>query len=465
MRVSSQILTVAEMVAAEQALIAAGTSVDALMLRAGRGAADWVWRLSGGRAVTVLCGPGNNGGDGYVIAETLRARGSAVTVIVAMEPATEAARHARAGYAGPVLDPSARPHGDVLVDCLFGSGLSRPLTPQLLALLQELAGRHHHSVAVDMPSGLDSDSGRPLNQGLPRFDLTLALGAWKYAHWLMPGAALMGERRLVPIGVAEGRGRAELLVQPLLAAPAPDAHKYTRGLAVTICGAMPGAALLACKAAMHGGAGYGKLLADVAPAAAPAELVIDTRPLDEALGDRRISAALVGPGLGRDEAAQARLIAVLGRDCPTVLDADALMLLKPAMLAGRSAQLVATPHEGELAALCAAFGIAAEGKLARASALASAVGIVVVAKGPDTVIASPDGRIALAPPASSWLSVAGTGDVLAGILLSRLASGASAMAAACEAVWLHGEAARLSGPAFTAGELAGRVAQAYAACL
>ncbi len=465
MPASRQILTVAEMVAGEQALIAAGTGVDALMLRAGRGAANWVWRLAGGRAVTVLCGPGNNGGDGYVIAETLRARGSEVVVIAAMAPATDAALHARANYAGPVAGPSARPHGDVLVDCLFGSGLSRPLTAQLLVLLQELTSLHHHNVAVDMPSGLDSDSGHPLNEGLPRFDLTLALGAWKYAHWLMPGAALMGERRLVPIGVAEGLGRTQLLARPSLPAPAPEAHKYTRGLAVTVGGAMPGAALLASTAAMHGGAGYGKLLVQAAPAAAPAELVIDTRPLDDALADGRISAALVGPGLGRDEAAMARLLAVLHRDCPTVVDADALMLLTPTMLAGRSAPLIATPHEGELAALCAAFGIVAEGKLARASALSCASGMVVVAKGPDTAIASPDGGLMLSSPASSWLSVAGTGDVLAGILFSRLATGAAPMAAACEAVWLHGEAARLSGPAFTAGELAGRVAQAYAACL
>jgi len=228
---------------------------------------------------------------------------------------------------------------------------------------------------------------------------------------------------------------------------------------------MPGAALLACRAAMHGGAGYVKLLADAAPATAPAELVIDPQPLGEALGDRRISAVLIGPGLGRDAAAQARLLAVLGRNGPTVLDADALMLVTPAMLAGRSAPVIATPHEGELAALCSAFGIGVEDKLARAAALAAASGMVVVAKGPDTAIAAPDGRIVLAPPAPSWLSVAGTGDVLAGILLSRLASGAGPLAAASEAVWLHGEAARLCGPAFTAGELAGRVAQAYAACL
>lgn len=465
MPVRRAILTVAEMVAAEQALIAAGTSVDTLMERAGRGAAEWIWRLSGGRAVTVLCGPGNNGGDGYVIAQALREKGVEVAIIAPMDPATDAARKARAAYFGTFLKVTDRPRGEMFVDCLFGSGLTRRLGAEMLALLCELAGSHHLRVAVDLPSGLDSDSGRPLNAELPVYDLTLALGAWKYAHWLMPGAALMGARRLVPIGVAEGLGTARVLARPLLTTPAPDAHKYTRGLAAVVGGAMPGAALLACKAAMHGGAGYVKLLADEAPAAAPAELVVDVLALDEALADRRIAAALVGPGLGRDGKARARLEAILARNCPTVLDADALLHLTPAMLAGRTAPLLATPHEGELAALCCAFAIMAGGKLERARALASASGMVVVAKGADTVIAAPDGQAILSPPASSWLSVAGTGDVLAGLAVSRLATGADPMTAACEAVWLHREASRLAGVAFTAGDLAARLPDAYSAAL
>ena len=465
MRASNQILTVAQMVEGEQALIAGGTSVDALMQRAGRGAAEWVWRISGGSNVTVLCGPGNNGGDGYVIAEALREKGGEVVVLAAVEPATEAARNARAAYAGKILGPDERPRGEVFVDCLFGSGLSRPLTSDALRLLHDLAATHHFSVAIDPPSGLDSDSGQPLNPGLPHFDLTLALGAWKFAHWLMPGAALMGERKLVPIGVAETPGAARLLVRPHLTAPPALAHKYTRGLAVVVGGVMPGAALLACKAAMHGGAGYVKLLGEDEPLAAPPELVVDRQPFAQALHDPRIGAALVGPGLGRDESARERLGAVLARDCPTVLDADGLMILTPGLIAGRSAPVLATPHEGELATICETFGISKTGKLEMARSLATSSGMVVVAKGPDTLIAAPDGRVVLSPPGPSWLSVAGTGDVLAGLALSRLATGADPFTAACEAVWLHGEAARRAGPVFTAGELAARIPEAYAACL
>ena len=151
---------------------------------------------------------------------------------------------------------------------------------------------------------------------------------------------------------------------------------------------------------------------------------------------------------------------------PTVLDADALMLLTPRLLAERSAPLIATPHEGELAALERAFACDGTGsKPERAAALAAASGMVIVAKGPDTVVAAPDGRLACAPRGSSWLSVAGTGDVLAGTIASRLASGAEPFAAACEGVWLHGEAARLCSPPFTAGQLARTIPAAYATCL
>ena len=451
--------------AAEQALIDAGASVESLMDVAGRGAADYVWRIAGRRPVTVLCGPGNNGGDGYVLAESLHRRGGTVSLIAPYEPATDAARAARAAYGGDVLPGSARPKGDVLVDCLFGSGLSRPLTPEVFALLADLAASHAYRIAVDMPSGIDSDGGRPLNQGLPSFDCTLALGAWKFAHWLMPAARMMGERRLVPIGITPVAGAAQLVAKPELAPPSVDAHKYTRGLAMVVAGTMPGASLLSCRAAMHGGAGYVKLLSGTTPAFCPPELVIDDAPLDQALADRRIGAVLVGPGMGRSPAMRERLQAVLRHDGPLALDADALALLLPEMLQTRSTPAVATPHEGELGTLLAAYGIAETAKLPAARALARESGMVIVAKGPDTMIAAPDGRVAIARPAPSWLSVAGTGDVLAGLLVSRLATGTEPFIAACEAVWLHGEAARLAGPVFHAGELVTHIAAAYAACL
>lgn len=462
---SDQILTVAQMRAAEDALIAAGDTVDTLMQRAGRGAAEWVWRVAAHRAVTVLCGPGNNGGDGYVIAEALREKGGSVVVVAAAEPKTDAARNARSLYKGEVLSADAVPEGDVLVDCLFGSGLGRPLSAPHAASLGLLAANHRHAIAIDVPSGVQSDTGMMLGDGLPVFDLTIALGAWKFAHFLMPASATMGALRLVDIGVSSVDGAAHLLTRPALFAPAADSHKYRRGLLAVVGGAMPGASVLAAQAAQGAGAGYVKLLVEHGEAV-PADIVTDRSLLSEAMGDGRISAALVGPGLGRTAESRERLATVLAAQIPAVLDADALVLLGSRMLSEHASPLVATPHDGELIALERAFDCEGAGsKPDRAAALAKASGMVVVAKGPDTVIAAPDGRMACAPRASSWLSTAGTGDVLAGAIASRLACGDDAFAAACTGVWLHGEAARNCQPAFSAGQLASAIPAALAACL
>lgn len=464
-RPSDQILTAAQMRAAEEALIAKGISVDQLMQRAGRGAADYVWRLAAGRAVTVLCGPGNNGGDGYVIAEALRERGGEVALIAAMEPATDAARTARSLFGGKVLGPKPKVRGEVLVDCLFGSGLTRPLSVAHLGLLQRLAASHSRRIAVDLPSGVATDSGALLNPDLPSLDLTIALGAWKFAHFLMPASATMGLRRLVDIGVEAATGAASAIARPRLAPPPTEAHKYRRGLLAVVGGAMPGAALLAARAAQGAGAGYVKLFARDA-IGAPADLVVETGPLAAVLTDDRNGAVLIGPGLGRDGAARERLAIALADPVPVVVDADGLVLLGSNQLRARQAATVATPHEGELARLEQTFGCAGgTTKPERAAALARASGMIVVAKGPDTVVACPAGRLALAPPASSWLSTAGTGDVLAGTIASRLATWQEPFAAACEGVWLQGEAARFCQAPFTASELAEAIPRAYAACL
>jgi hydroxyethylthiazole kinase-like uncharacterized protein yjeF len=462
MAAGEQVLTVAQMREREQALIDGGESVSTLMERAGRGAAQWVWRVAGGRPVTVLCGPGNNGGDGYVIARELRVRGTEVRVIAPLDPQTEAAIAARRSYHGPVVEHAS---GGVFVDCLFGSGLTRPLEPDHAALLARLSSTHEAAIAVDLPSGIESDSGEDLNPGPPAYRLTLALGAWKRAHWLMPGMARMGERRLVEIGIAPAEGAARLLARPHFSPPALDAHKYSRGLLAVVGGAMAGAGVLAARAAMHAGAGYVKLFAPHKPSATPDELVLDDGPLEDGLADDRIDALLVGPGLGRDKEAEGRLCAVLARDLPTVLDADALVLLAHKMLAGRTAPLLLTPHAGELARLFERFEIAGEDRIERLLLLARSTGAVVIAKGPDTLIASADRSLRFAPPAPSWLSTAGTGDVLAGIAASRLATGCDLLAAAEEAVWLHGEAARLAGVAFTAAVLIQAIPPAYERCL
>lgn len=461
--VLSQVLTVAQMRHAEDELIASGISVDALMQTAGQGAAEWVRRIAAGRSVTVLCGPGNNGGDGWVIAEYLRAHATPVKVIAARDPGTDAARNARTLYTGEVAAPKHATSGDVLVDCLFGSGLVRALSDDLHGLLTGLAKHHPHRIAIDVPSGIESDSGRALNADLPNWTHTIALGAWKHAHFAMPACQTMGSLRLVDIGVAAQAGSARKLCKPSIAPPQADAHKYLRGLLGIIGGAMPGAALLAASAAQRAGAGYVKLAADPAPISADPALVV-TPDIGALLSDKRMAALLIGPGFGRSDAAARLLTQALHAAKPTVIDADALILLRPGMLSG--CPCILTPHEGEMLALERAFSLETKGlRRDRALALAKVSNAVVVLKGPDTLIAAPDGMLILAPRASAWLSVAGTGDVLAGTIASRLAVHADPLRAAQEGLWLHGEAARLCGAAFTPSELAHAIRSALIECL
>ncbi len=460
----TQILTAGQMRAAEQRIFDAGTSVGELMEIAAGGAAEWIRRIAAGRSVSVLCGPGNNGGDGYVIARRLKQAGLNVQVVAPIAPKTPAAIAAKAAWGDDVLTSGGQAQGDVFVDCLFGSGLSRPLSAEHALLLRDLAARHAKTIAVDVPSGIASDDGAVLNDKLPRFEVTLALGAWKFAHWSLPGRLHMGTMRLVPIGVDDMQGAAQLITRPQLSAPAVDAHKYSRALVTIVAGVMPGAAQLSAQAAMRSGAGYVKLLSDAVMASLCPSVVQDNRPLEEALADRRINAVLVGPGLGRDGAAHERLRCAIGAGMPIVLDADALTLLKAGDLSADTIAL-ATPHEGELKRLCKAFAVIGASRLDRVRTLAKASNMVILAKGPDSIIAAPDGRIAVAPPAPSWLATAGSGDVLAGIALSRLAVTSDPYTAACEAVWLHGEAAQQAGAGFTALDLAQAASAAWERCL
>ncbi|GAA4039190.1 NAD(P)H-hydrate epimerase [Parerythrobacter jejuensis] len=461
---SSQVLSVATMQAAEQALMDAGISVHELMQRAGCGAAEWVWRISGGRPVTILCGPGNNGGDGYVIACEIAKRGGEVCVIAPIPPKTEAAQRAADLFGGEISPEATDASGDVFVDCLFGSGLTRPLSPEHVAMIAQLLDSHVHSVAIDVPSGVDADTGS-WQAGLAAYDCTISLGAWKRAHWTGPAANQMGSKKLVDIGVGDQASGEAVWPQPVLAVPTPDSHKYRRGLLAVIGGEMPGAALLAAKAAMGGGAGYVKLFASRKLESSPADLVVDLTDLADALGDRRIKAVLVGPGLGRGPDAREMLAQALAGPGGKVLDADALMLLEPGMLEGVDAtRIVITPHEGELQALSSAFAIKSDSKRDCAEALHRATGMIVLAKGPDTILVHAEG-VGYFPAGSSWLSVAGSGDVLAGIIASRLATGEEPAQAAAQGVWVHHEAARQAGVAFSASTLADAVSSAYAAYL
>lgn len=445
------VLTVEQMRAAEKAAMDAGVSEWELMQRAGEGAAQWVARMAAGRAVTVLCGPGNNGGDGYVIAENLRRRGIEVVVTAPKAPGTDTAKIARQQFEGSLVDDGL-PAAPVYVDCLFGYGLSREVEGDFAELLDRLGRAEGFKIAIDVPSMIASDTGETLGPRVD-YDLTLALGGWKMAHFTMPVMASMGPARLVEIGLDSPDNVPRLSDPPRISAPAAEAHKYRRGLLAIVAGEMPGAPILAAEAAMRAGAGYVKLFSDQSHPDAPADLVIEEGELAAALDDPRLSAVLIGPGLGRGSEGRRRLMAVLAGGRPTVIDADALHLLEPAMLEGIDASRIAvTPHEGELAQLCKAFEVVGDGKLEKVRALHAKTGMTVLAKGPDTILAGPEG-VRFFPRGSSWLSTAGTGDVLAGVLASRLAAHGEPFRACEEAVWLHHEAARLLAPAFTASEL------------
>ncbi|MGE5952639.1 MAG: NAD(P)H-hydrate epimerase, partial [Qipengyuania vulgaris] len=327
---SQAVLTVDQMRTAEQAAMDAGVSEWELMQRAGEGAAQWLARVAGGRSVCVLCGPGNNGGDGYVIAESLRRRGLEVDVVAPKEPGSETARTGREHFFGEI-STGKLPRACVYVDCLFGYGLSRKVEGEFATFLASLREASGYKVAIDVPSSIASDTGELLGPEVG-YDLTLALGAWKRAHFTMPAMARMGVKRMVDIGIDFPDETPRLCLPPKLKPPAANAHKYKRGLLAIVAGKMPGAPLLAAEAAMRSGAGYVKLLSEHSHPDAPAELVIDDTALAGGLGDARIGAVLVGPGLGRGEGASERLKTVLSTGHPLVLDADALHLLHHSML-------------------------------------------------------------------------------------------------------------------------------------
>lgn len=452
------ILTAAEMLAAERSAMAQGETVETLMERAGRAVAEAVWRFGGGRPALILCGPGNNGGDGYVAARYLAKRGVDVRVAAFGLPGTDASRAAREAWAGPVEALEDADDAPVLVDALFGTGLARPLGDTLVKNLARLTKRRPFTVAVDVPSGVGSDDG--VNLGAVPAHLTLALGALKPAHVLQPAAALCGIVKVADIGVT-AESKVSLLTRPHIQEPGPESHKYRRGLVGIIGGEMPGAGALSALAAIRI-AGY-VLVSGMDGMALPHAVV--HRPCEAILEDRRVGALLVGPGLGRGPEARQRLDQILEKSCPIVLDADALMLLGsddfPEMKR-RMSPIVMTPHAGEFAAL---FGELSGSKIDRACAAAKISGSVIVFKGPDTVIACPDGRARVAQSGPGWLATAGTGDVLAGIVAALLASGRAPHDAASAAVWLHAEAARLAGPALIADEIPFHIPAAVAACL
>ncbi|MEQ1548395.1 MAG: NAD(P)H-hydrate dehydratase [Chakrabartia sp.] len=442
------ILTASEMRAAEESVITAGTSVNTLMDRAGVAIADAVCRYGAGRPVLILCGPSNNGGDGYVAAQKLLARGIAVRVAAFGDPKTPAAQTAKLGWTGPVEALSDASSAAVLVDALFGTGLTRPLDIAVSVPLQRLAAAAHFVLAVDVPSGVSTDDGADL--GAVAAHSTVAMGCLKPAHVLQPSASLCGAIDCADIGIPV-QSLTSVLQRPYLAAPSAISHKYSRGLVAVVVGKMRGAALLCASAAQRAGAGYCVLVNDFHVDGGSLALV--RRTLDEVTADRRTGCIVVGPGLGRDEAASRVVQDILSGTLPLVLDADVFSLITVDSLQRASASgkpIILTPHDGEFKTL---FGWTYASKIDRARDAAIKSGCVIIVKGADTVVASPCGRVSVARTATSWLSSAGTGDVLAGIAGAMLARGLDAYAAACAAVWLHGEAGRHAGPALIADDL------------
>ena len=479
------LLPPAEMGEADRLTIAGGVSGSALMENAGRAVADTVARRWSRRPVVILCGPGNNGGDGFVAARLLAERGWPVRVALLGDRQTLRGDAALAAerWDGAVdpLTTAALSGAGLIIDAIFGAGLARPVEGRPREVI-EAVDPSVPVVAVDVPSGVDGASGAV--RGIaPRASATVTFFRRKPGHLLLPGRDLCGELVLAPIGIP-----ATVLdtLAPQVAAnhpdwwsamfpwPGPESHKYTRGHALVAGGAvMTGAARLAARAAARAGAGL-VTVAVPEPAfpvyagtltAVIVQLVADTSEFRALLADPRRNAVLIGPGAGVRGETRDMTLAALAAGKRTVLDADALTVFADApraLFAAIQADCVMTPHEGEFARLFGRAAEASDGKLERARRAARASGAVVLLKGNDTVIAAPDGRAAINESAPPQLATAGSGDVLAGIVLGLMAQGMPAFEAAAAAVWLHAEAARRFGPGLVAEDLVERLPAALA---
>ncbi|MGG5889256.1 NAD(P)H-hydrate dehydratase [Falsiroseomonas sp. HC035] len=466
-----ELLTPQEMARADAAANAAGVPGLRLMEAAGRAVARAILRRYPPRSVLVLAGPGNNGGDGYVVARLLDHAGWGVRLAVLAPPSGGDAAAMAARWRGPVVPfttvEAAR--AALVVDAVFGAGLARPVTGKVA----EVLAAAREVVAVDVPSGLDGATGA-VRGFAPRAMLTVTFFRLKPGHLLLPGRALCGEVVLADIGlpasVLPGLGLRTFRNGPALwRLPVPGAsdHKYARGHAAVRAGpAMTGAARLVATAARRAGAGLLTILAaDAATAAVlragdPGVMVAegDAAPL---LADARIGTWVLGPGLPPDAGTLQALRGAVTAGRRVVADAGALRAAagEPSALAGCT---VLTPHAGEFAAV---FGPPGEDRLAAVRSAARATGAVIILKGADSIVAAPDGRAAINANAPPWLATGGTGDVLAGLVAGLLAQGMPAFEAACCACHLHGAAAQRLGPGLLAEDLPDAMPAVLAAML
>jgi len=480
-----EVLTTTEMERADRLTIAAGTPGFALMMSAGQAVAEAAMDLVAEGPIVVVAGRGNNGGDGFVAAAELAARGREVSVILLCERDSlqgDAALAAR-GWKYPVLpfNPQAIGKPALIIDALFGAGLNRPVKGDPLEMIEAINANGAPVLAVDLPSGVNGASGAVMGVAINAAE-TVTFFRRKPAHLLMPGRKHCGRRvRVADIGIDPGvldeiRPRTSENVpqswQKSFPVPDIDGHKYARGHAVVLSGelASTGAARLAARGALRAGAGLVTMASprDALVVNAAALTAVMVRAIDnviqfaELLDDRRLNSIVLGPGAGVGGRTRDLVHTALSAKRGLVLDADALTSFaeEPGRLfesikASHDPQVVLTPHEGEFPRLFSDISNKHPGrsKLERVRDAAERCGAVVLLKGPDTVVASPDGRASIASNAPPWLATAGAGDVLAGIIAGVLAQGVAAYEAACIGVWMHGEAAGEAGPGLIAEDL------------
>jgi hydroxyethylthiazole kinase-like uncharacterized protein yjeF len=475
-----ELLTAEEMAQADRLTIEGGVKGATLMENAGRAVADEVSRrFPDAATVAVLCGPGNNGGDGFVAARHLKERGYKVRLGFNGDPArlpADAAPMAKRWEVGrEPLRPDLLAAAEVVVDALFGAGLARPIEGELAALIDNVNASGLPVVAVDVPSGIDGTTGGVRGTAI-NATATVTFFRLKPGHLLLPGRLHCGEVTLAQIGIPDSVlatiAPKTFANEPALWLsdfpwPRPESHKYARGHAVVVSGPVysTGAARLGARGALRIGAGLVTVASPrdaLAVNAAQLTAIMvreadDARALANLLADERKNAVLIGPGLGVGERTKALTLAVLAAKAAVVLDADAITSFaddaKPlfAAIESREAPVVMTPHDGEFARL---FGdIRGGSKLERARAASARSSAVILLKGSDTVVAAPDGTASINATTSPWLATAGTGDVLAGMVLGLLAQRMPGFAGTSAAVWLHGAAARAFGPGLIAEDL------------
>jgi NAD(P)H-hydrate epimerase len=470
---SDEILTVAEMYAADRYASEHGVPSLTLMENAGRAVADEICKRWTPRPTAVLCGPGNNGGDGFAVARLLKQRGWDVRVETLGDVASlkGGAADMAKGWTGDTVALRSEPAAELVVDALFGAGLSRPLEGAARAF----AGTCDPSrvVSIDVPSGLHGDTAKALGDLCVKAGLTVTFFRKKPAHVLMPGRDACGEIVVADIGIPDAAAAGAKLFEngpELWGAdypwPKSIGHKYSRGHCIVVSGPMnaTGAARLAARAALRIGAGLVSVASppDAVAVNAAHLTAVMVKPFSGAAGladllkDKRFNSVVIGPGCGVGRATREMVAAVLASTAAVVLDADALTSFQDdpkAMLAPLREPAVLTPHEGEFERVFKGVLARSQNRVEAARAASAEAGCTVLLKGPDTVIAAPDGRATVNTHAPPTLATAGSGDVLAGFIGGLMAQGLDSYRAACAAVWLHGEAAFRFGPGLISEDL------------